>query len=209
MGRVGRNGTQSQAVLVYNKRQLGKTVSEELKHYLMNEDCRREQISRHYTSAFQQVNPKHLCCDLCSLQCDCLVCPPVQHILEMDLGESDISVPHDQERFVSKNDETELRTSLNGLKDKYDLALSGKKSVCMSDTGHGFSQSVIQNIISDAEHIFTITDLLDNCGVWSFHQANDVLNIFNDIFGDLDMTVCASDFTDEFEQNWKSFFSIY
>ena len=201
MGRVGRDGTQSHAVLLYNKRQTNKKVSLEMKAYLQNtEDCRREQISLHYNADFQSLSPIHLCCDICSVQCECLVCPPIQHILERDLSELQCSsVSHDRERFVSKKDEAELKCRLTGLKLRYDSELSVDRHALLCKNGHGYSHSHIDKVVANAEHIFTESDLLDNCGLWSFQQALDILAVFNDLFGDLEVTACDSDFTDNME----------
>ncbi|KAK3104602.1 hypothetical protein FSP39_005949 [Pinctada imbricata] len=69
-GRVGRDGVQSKALLLYNGKQC-KNVDSDMKAYLSNVHlCRRKCLLEAY-NAQPSVTVKHMCCDICSKECAC------------------------------------------------------------------------------------------------------------------------------------------
>ncbi|KAK3106908.1 hypothetical protein FSP39_002651 [Pinctada imbricata] len=69
-GRVGRDGVQSKALLLYKGKQC-KNVDSDMKAYLSNVHlCRRKCLLEAY-NAQPSVTVKHMCCDICSKECAC------------------------------------------------------------------------------------------------------------------------------------------
>ena len=86
-------------------------------------------------------------------------------------------------RKLSEMDKDDLRLALNELKDKYS---SGVVSLFHEETCHGFSQSLVNDIVDHAEHIFSGKYLTDNLAIYSSIHAIDVLEIFQELFEDID-----------------------
>lgn len=71
LGRAGRDGSQSLHLLLYNSRHTHK-LEADMKIYIENKDkCRRLQILESYDSLPNVELVKHLCCDICSQNCNC------------------------------------------------------------------------------------------------------------------------------------------
>ena len=68
VGRAGRLGQESTAVLYYNKADLHNTpdITSSMKEYCVNEQiCRRTLLAKHFCQ-MEVDNAEHLCCDICS-----------------------------------------------------------------------------------------------------------------------------------------------
>lgn len=79
IGRVGRDGKSSVALMLYNSYHLQQMTSE-LKDILKTTNCRRIAMMKHFISASELKNleekesGKHTCCDLCAIKCCCNAC---------------------------------------------------------------------------------------------------------------------------------------
>jgi hypothetical protein len=79
-GRAGRDGQEAEAIIFYNKDDLGKsTTRPEVKEYCQLESCRRKFLAKRFglkDSADVQFAPSklHWCCDNCSSLCECPDC---------------------------------------------------------------------------------------------------------------------------------------
>ena len=71
LGRAGRDGTQSYQMLIYNGRHLRKLEEDMMKYVQNNEICRRRQLLGAYDSIPCEGIVNHLCCDICSKNCQC------------------------------------------------------------------------------------------------------------------------------------------
>lgn len=74
-----------------------------------------------------------------------------------------------------------MRLALNELRDKYS---SGIVSLFHEETCHGFS-SLINDIVCHAEHIFSGKYLTEDLAIYSTIHAIDVLEIIQELFGDI------------------------
>ena len=77
IGRAGRDGAQSHAILLYNANDVAsnrKYLKEEVREYCKLNSCRRAFISNHF--GFTTQNPEfcHDCCDVCEKPCNCDIC---------------------------------------------------------------------------------------------------------------------------------------
>ncbi|XP_033754691.1 probable ATP-dependent DNA helicase RecS [Pecten maximus] len=75
IGRVGRDGKASIAVLLFNSYHL-RDVDSDVKNMFKTEDCRRHAMLTPFVSDFELTDLKkdHTCCDLCSVHCTCGSC---------------------------------------------------------------------------------------------------------------------------------------
>ena len=75
LGRVGRDGQQSCATVLFNCRQL-RHVDKDVKLFLENNDCRRRNILAHFLDESDLLNLaiSHDCCDICETKCNCGEC---------------------------------------------------------------------------------------------------------------------------------------
>ena len=183
IGRAGRDGLQSEAVLVYSNRQLC-YVDEEMRGYVKNEaKCRREVISEAFTSSVQSVIQKHLCCDICEQFCGCDPSCTFKSFLHVT-QDTDHSLDM-RERFVSQDMKVTLRDHLKDL--QMDLNSSVTVSLLSPTVSHGFSDQLVTDIVDDAENIFCLDFLMDNFPIWSLVNAVEILRVFDNLFGDIDL----------------------
>lgn len=74
IGRCGRDGRQSYAVIVYHQDSLkGSHITESAKRYVRSQQCLRVTLAEEFGTTYDEV-PKHLCCSLCFAQCSCCSC---------------------------------------------------------------------------------------------------------------------------------------
>jgi len=82
LGRAGRDGKQSEALLMFHGRQL-RNCTPEMLEYLKSSSCRRSKLLELFdkgtVSSHNFPNEKHLCCDICELVCTCetINCPDI------------------------------------------------------------------------------------------------------------------------------------
>lgn len=98
IGRVGRDGKDSVALLLFNSYHL-RTVDTEVKDVFTSKDCRRVSMLEPFLSEGELIKEKsrtisHSCCDLCADRCDCGTCDltPIEKLFMVDTVEfSDLS----------------------------------------------------------------------------------------------------------------------
>ena len=72
-GRAGRNGLQSEAHFIRYSRSLNpKHISNSVKEYAKNKViCKRRLLLSDFGAENIDMQPKHLCCDICQIKCTC------------------------------------------------------------------------------------------------------------------------------------------
>lgn len=78
IGRIGRNGEQSIAMILFNSYHL-RRLNKDMKEILCSSDCRRLNIMRHflmdsYLKELEKDTGVHTCCDICQKGCKCDNC---------------------------------------------------------------------------------------------------------------------------------------
>ena len=66
-----------------------------------------------------------------------------------------------------------------------------------------FGQEQIDQILNHAGMIFTLGDLRENGDFWKKSHVNAVLQIFNEVFGDVELPAAAN-IDDESDENWEA-----
>lgn len=83
---------------------------------------------------------------------------------------------------MNELDKNDLRLSLLELKERYS---SGLVSLFHEETCHGFSDKLINDIVEHANNVFSRKYLTDNLAIYSSIHAIDVLEVFQELFGDI------------------------
>ena len=181
-GRAGRSGQQAFSIVYTTNRQLSQ-CDKDVKDVMKTESCMRIALYQHFQEDPTFKDPGHLCCTVCRKKCKCTgdgcAVGEVYHL----------SAPQDTEqssspstRKLSAVNKEDLRLVLNELRDMYS---SGIVSFFLEEKCHGFSQSLINDIVNQAEHIFSGKYLVENLAIYSTIHAIDVLEIIQELFGDI------------------------
>lgn len=184
-GRAGRTGCQAYSFVYTTKRQLSQ-CDKDVKELVKSETCMRENLYGHFQESVSSKEPGHDCCSLCRKNCQCSIdgsCDAdklVESLTPENVSvlESSTCTPRDLNE-VDKND---LRLSLLELKERYS---SGLVSFFHEETCHGFSDKLINDIVDHANHVFSGKYLIDNLAMYSSIHAIDVLEVFQELFGDI------------------------
>ena len=193
LGRAGRDGEQSQHIILYNNQQL-RNIHPEMLGYLRNEKCRRSFITSSYTIGAVQdsLNKGHDCCDICAVTCQCMssMCPMTHPYMEYE----DFTANEHMEtpcRIVTPDKNHLLLTALNC----YKYSLDEDKSTSVSPPlTHGFTDQVIATIMEKCPMLQSADDILDEIPVWSYDSACKIINIIHTIF---DENTCIDTTLDE------------
>ena len=92
-------------VLLYPRCLNGSNISQEMKEMLKTKLCRRTAMLSHFMDTPTSIDPKHDCCDNCSVLCECGDCPtsPLE-----ELGITNMNhVSSDEGESVDENDSTD------------------------------------------------------------------------------------------------------
>lgn len=185
-GRAGRSGQQAYSFVYSTKRQLSQ-CDKDVKELVKSETCMRVSLYGHFEESVSPKEPGHSCCSLCRKNCQCSLDGSCDADELVDIvTPEDVPVPESRNytpRILNELDKEDLHLSLLELKERYSFGL-----VCLfhEETCHGFSDKLINDIIEHANHIFSGKYLTDNLAMYSSVHAIDVLEIFQELFDDID-----------------------
>lgn len=203
-GRCGRNGEQSDALLLYNGINV-KAADSDIKSYINATTCRRELLMKHFgVKTSNSENPTgHMCCDICAESCQCQ-----GGNCDMDLHLPTVEDDIEQPRAISEEQTSELKQRLDDLrktivKDSIALKEQNQASIFGCPTKLlEFGTDQVQQVIDNAEHIFSISNVLKYVDIWQKKHAVSILKIFRSIFNDVEEPMSDSDSEDDyFEQS--------
>ena len=203
-GRCGRNGEQSDALLLYNGINV-KAADSDIKSYINATTCRRELLMKHFgVKTSNSENPTgHMCCDICAESCQCQ-----GGNCDMDLHLPTVEDDIEQPRAISEEQTSELKQRLDDLrktivKDSIALKEQNQASIFGCPTKLlEFGTDQVQQVIDNAEHIFSISNVLKHVDIWQKKHAVSILKIFRSIFNDVEEPMSDSDSEDDyFEQS--------
>ena len=205
-GRCGRNGEQSDALLLYNGITI-KAADSAMKSYVKSVRCRRNFLLEQFGVPVSQSDfpAGHMCCDNCADSCKCQggYCNIDLHLPTL---QDDTDAGHSRE--ISCEQMSKLKDSLKVLRrqivrntsdalEQNGASLSGCGTKLLE-----FGTEQVQQVIQNANHIFSLADLNKHVDIWQKKHANSVMTIFQSIFNDVKEPVnCTSEEDSYFEDN--------
>lgn len=184
-GRAGRDAKPAYNIIYY----LGKHLTgcnASVRYVVKKDDCIRRLLLNNFVDGnVSSVSPLHCCCSRCHKICACSDGNCTIPLNEFDKV-CDTPAPNPTGRIVTSDDKDCLKEALMEVKD----TLGWQSDVILFDsTGvitHGLSETVIDSLVSNCENIFTIMDLMEAGLASSPKVAVIVLEVFNEIFEDID-----------------------
>jgi len=213
-GRAGRDGTQSVAFLLYNGIML-RHVSADMKAYIKNDQCRRTTLLRHFEDNLSD-NPKellHLCCDHCAKICHCGLpeCGKLTSFPTTENGNQARSMQ--RSRDITKHQRTLIHNKLTIYYKTLLMELlstsanTDVKTLTAIPFLLGFSETQIQQVLENLEHLFTLKDICTIVEIWDMKHAHKILSILNEEFHDIEDSVNSEngdlEFNDMFLDEWE------
>ena len=195
-GRCGRDGKQSDAILLYNGIN-AKASDAEMKKYLESSTCRRQSLLKYFGIRNLECPPGHLCCDICTNSCQCL-----GGYCDMDLYLPIGNTEEAQGRTISHEQLLSLKRELNALRKtivREGIAATGQQNalkLACHTKPFEFGTHQVQQAIDNAESIFSISSVLKHVDVWQRRHAVSILKIFQLIFNDVEVPISSSDSDD-------------
>ena len=120
IGRCGRDGEPSTAILFYNSTDISTNkehLQTEMKDYVKNDEkCRRQFLLEYFGFSAPATRDKHLCCDICRNMCKCVDCS-----LAVQCSEETINCPKFSKKQVdtAKHLLTQYFHAENSIVEKY------------------------------------------------------------------------------------------
>ena len=182
-GRAGRDSLPSDIVLYYYGQQLAH-VEYDVREFLKTEVCYRVASYKSFDPNIASISPPHDCCNICSIKCQCgnsSGC--TKPIKPFDVQPTPTPLLSIKSRTVTNEEKIILKDALLELQESLVGSAFG---YC-----HGFSKELVSDVVACCHKLFTLRDLILNVPVFSKNHAVKILEIFNEIFNDIDeSTLC-------------------
>ena len=123
IGRAGRGGQQSRAVMLYSAQQLRNVEAGMLNVLKYKEKCIRELCLQEFEQKKATFEPPHLCCGFCASECQCGSCGLDQNSFETFTSTQELEEDSDGEQFirtVTPDNDHDLLRELTALKEELD-----------------------------------------------------------------------------------------
>lgn len=186
-GRGGRDGSQSYSLTVFLPKHLihcDKQVKTFVKSGLIS--CARVALMSHFDEEIKPVDPLHNCCNFCHQQCKCSGndCCSIPAPVFDNLPEHE-EVDTIQCRNVNMDDRVCVKEALTEL--QMSLSFQSNLSV-FGGKSHELSNSCLDDIVNNVERICSISDVLIYCPTSNYRLAVVILEVLNEVFGDIDIS---------------------
>ena len=208
-GRCGRDGEQSDAILLYNGVN-ARAADAEMKKYLESSTCRRQFLLNYFGVRNLECPPGHLCCDICTNSCQCL-----GGYCDMDLYLPIGDTQGAQGRTISQEQLLSLKTELNALRKTIvteGIAATGQQNalkLACHTKPFEFGTHQVQQAIDNADSIFSLSSVMKYVDVWQRRHAVSILKVFQLIFNDVEVPISNSDSDDfSFDQSTDEWMEI-
>jgi len=193
MGRAGRDGKYSEALLLFHGRQL-RQCKPEMLDYVKSNSCRRRKIVDFFEDKSQGIlaEKNHLCCDVCALACQCEEDCPQNNgsmLSKMSFLNGDDT---SKVRSVNEDDRRTLGVLLKECQEKMRLEILQSNHHCFFadiDQITGFSNSIIDHTVSKCEFLFSVDDIIEKVPVLSVQHAFKVYDCLCRVFTDLQQQI--------------------
>ena len=196
-GRAGRDGSQCTAYLLYQGMQLTH-VDQDIKSYIKSNGCRRKQLLQYFDVDCSPQNPAHLCCDNCSVMCECgtYECKPLAY----PLCRADLHLNSKRKRSATEEQKTTLVNKLAAYHKKLHTNLlqrdaSGKMKFFTNPKFLlGFSDLQIQQVAEHCNELFSVSHICTVVEIWDMQHAFEIHAVMQEVFGDmLDIELSSED----------------
>lgn len=181
-GRAGRDGLPSHVLVIYYGQQLS-NCEDDVKEFVKADGCLRVAAYKSLDDSIQPQEPQHSCCNHCAINCNCDdQCESNKPLFEQFTQSSqEAAREFVLSRPASNQDKLDLMDALNEVKD----SLVKRHSVFDGISCHGFSDQLVQDVVANCHRLFTVSDMLELCPVFSLNHAIKVLEILQELFLDI------------------------
>lgn len=193
VGRAGRDGKQSEALLVFHGQQL-RHCTPEMLEYLKSTSCRRSKLLELFdkgtVSSQSFSREKHRCCDVCALKCTCesVDCPDIHDSMNSLKLKSTDTTTSQNLRPVSTEQKQKLKDLLRECQKEMreEIFRSNPKLFYANvDNVTCFSNQLIENAVSKCDSLFSVEDILEKLSVWKVDHAHKIYSCLCNVFPDL------------------------
>ena len=178
-------------------------MDQDIKSYIKSNDCRRKQLLQYFDVDCSPQNPAHLCCDNCSVMCECgtYECKPLTY----PLCRADLHLNSQRKRSATEEQKKTLENKLAAYCKKLHTNLlqrdaSGKMKFFTNPKFLlGFSDLQIQQVTEHCNELFSVSDICSVVEIWDMQHAFEIHTVMQEVVGDmLDIGVSSEDeFSDE------------
>ncbi|CAH3188689.1 unnamed protein product, partial [Porites evermanni] len=166
---TGRDGNQSEALLMFHGRQLHHCTPEMLES-LKSTSCRRSKLLELFdkstagNQSFSRIT--HLCCDVCALECTCesINCPDINDSMDSLKRKSTDITASQRLRPVSIDQKNSLKEFLRECQKRIrdELMESNLKLFYANIVNVTcFTNELIENVVSKCDSLFSVEDILE------------------------------------------------
>ena len=201
VGRAGRNGLQSHAVLCKTKNAF--VVDTAAKELIKagTKGCFRKALYGQFEANTESLEPGHLCCTFCHTSCSCVADDSASSVCIEPLPsyeqKKNIQVPV-KKRVVTKKQKQEIKGKLESYKN--DLVAGHPYLFTSQAACTGFSRQLIDAVLKDCKHIFDLEYIDNHLPVCSPQHARHILQVIQDVFHDIEDMPPASPQEDSFSE---------
>lgn len=200
-GRAGRDGKEAHNITFYHGQQL-RLCDKKIKACFKIDTCLRVALFKDFVRDIKSLPEGHRCCHNCHRMCKCGGNKCNVQLPAFEGSTSDQESKSGRTRSITTEDENDLRSALFEIQETLNQNISFP---ILGNTvmAHGFSDDVIEGIVSEASHIFDIEYLIENHNITSMQLARDIVEIFSEQFEDIDVSADAM-FCQSFTQEQNS-----
>lgn len=150
---------------------------DDVKDFIKSTTCFRVSSLLPFDHQIQPLKPCHNCCSICKKECPCDICPASELPFEcIPGGGADVGKSY-AVRSISNEDREDVKNALKelfwGIINRHD------------NSEAQFYMHLISDIVDNCHTIFTVEDIITNYPVFSMKRALKILEIFDELFGDI------------------------
>ena len=167
-GRAGRDGKQAHNIILYHGNQLAH-CQKPVKEFVRASGCIRKAIFKEF-AVVTSVVPNYDCCNICEQECLCSGTTCNREAFQFEEPKGKSLEPHvNCQRSESDHDRQTLKDALCEIKDRLDTK---SPFVFNSNSGHGFTTELVEELVKGAAAIFSLSDILKHFPVSTLAMRN-------------------------------------
>ena len=178
-------------VLLYNGI-LASRCSDDMKELISEQKCLRRAILKHFPGDHEIVVEGCQCCNVCAQTCLCSGLKGDCSInMLLDFSSHENLDPYDKHRTVTNEQKKTLELNLYQYQNV--LQREAPKQVLYPNVFVEFGSLQIAQVIKNASKQFSVHDIMNCVEIWRSEHACGILNIFSQMFGDIDIRELSID----------------